>query len=156
MRPENWRPSCTTTLVERGFDVFLDRFSVEPGVDFQRRLEEDLGDKAFMLLLESDGLEESKWVRHEVAYAHSRRIEILALTLPDCTHRVPAIDNAFRHKLAQGDVTAAGALTLGALARKLDAIELAHARALRRRREQILGSVTQKLRMEGCECQPGG
>ena len=142
------------TLVQRGFDVFLDRFSVEPGIDFQRRLEEDLGDKAFVLLLESDGLEESKWVRHEIAYAHARRIETLALTLPDCTNRVRAIDNAFRHELAQGDVTVGGTLTSGALASTLDAIELAHARALRRRREQILGSVTQKLRMEGCECHP--
>ena len=94
-----------TTLVQRGFDVFLDRFSVEPGIDFQRRLEEDLGDKAFVLLLESNGLEESKWVRHEIAYAHAHRIETLALTLPDCTNRVRAIDNAFRHELAQGDVT---------------------------------------------------
>ena len=144
-----------TTLVQRGFDVFLDRFSVEPGVDFQRRLEEDLGDKAFVLLLESDGLDDSKWVRHEIAYAHARRIEILALTLPDCKNRVRAIDNAFRHELGQGDVTTGGGtLTSAALASTLEAIELAHARALRRRREQILGSVTQKLRMEGCECQP--
>ena len=142
------------TLVERGFDVFLDRFSVEPGADFQRRLDEDLGDKAFVLLLESSGLEESKWVRHEIAYAHARRIEILALTLPDCTNRVRAIDNAFRHELAQGDVTGVGTLTSGALASTLDTIELAHARALRRRREQILGSVTRKLQIGGCECQP--
>ncbi len=143
-----------TTLVQRGFDVFLDRFSVEPGVDFQRRLEEDLGDKAFVLLLESDGLVESKWVQHEIAYAHAHRIEILALTLPDCTNRVRVIDNAFRHELAEGDVTGDGLLSADALARTLDTVELAHARALRRRREQIFGSVTQKLRMEGCECQP--
>ena len=143
-----------TTLVQRRFDVFLDRFSVEPGVDFQRRLEGDLGDKAFVLLLESDGLEESKWVRHEIAYAHARRIEILALTLPHCSKRVPAIDDAFRHELAAGDVTSGGILTPDALAGAVDAIELAHAGALRRRREQILGSVTQKLRMDGCECEP--
>lgn len=37
-----------TELEKRRFDVFLDRFSVEPGVDFQRRLDEDLGDKAFV------------------------------------------------------------------------------------------------------------
>ena len=145
-----------TTLVQRGFDVFLDRFSVEPGIDFQRRLEEDLGDKAFVLLLESDGLKESRWVRHEIAYAHARRIETLALTLPDCTKRVRAIDNAFRRELAQGDVTVRGTLTSGALASTLDAIELAHARALRRRREQILGSVTQKLRMGGMRMSPCG
>ena len=65
-----------------------------------------------------------------------------------------AIDNAFRRKLAQGDVTRGGTLTAGALTSTLDAIELAHASALRRRREQILGSVTQKLRMAGCECRP--
>ena len=143
-----------TTLVQRGFDVFLDRFSVDPGVDFQHRLEEDLGDMAFVLLLESDGLETSKWVRHEIAYAHARRIEILALTLPDCTIRMSAIDNAFRHELAQGDMTGGGRLTSGALAGTLEAIELAHARALRRRREQIFGSVTQQLQLEGCECRP--
>lgn len=141
-------------LVQRGFDVFLDRFSVDPGVDFQRRLEEDLGDKAFVLLLESDGLEESRWVRHEIAYAHARRIEILALTLPDCTKRVHAIDDAFRFRLAEGDVSSEGKLLPCALAGVLDAVEMAHARALRRRREQILGSVTQKLEMEGCECEP--
>ena len=141
-------------LVQRGFDVFLDRFSVDPGIDFQRRLEEDLGDKAFVLLLESDGLEDSKWVRHEIAYAHSRRIEILALTLPHCTIRVRAIDEAFRLQLVEGDVVDNGILSPDALARTLDAVELAHAHALRRRREQILGSVRQKLRMEGCECLP--
>ena len=141
-------------LVQRGFDVFLDRFSVDSGVDFQHRLEEELGDKAFMLLLESDGLEKSRWVRHEIAYAHARRIEILALTLPDCAKRMHALDNAFRFPLVEGDVSSAGKLSPSALARVLDAVEMAHARALRRRREQILGSVTQKLKMEGCECEP--
>ena len=143
-----------TELVQRGFDVFLDRFSVAPGVDFQRRLEEDLGDKAFVLLLESDGLEGSKWVRHEIAYAHSRRIEILALTLPDCSKRVQAIDDAFRFPLAEADVSNEGTLLPDVLGSALDAVEMAHARALRRRREQILGSVTEKLELEGCECEP--
>ena len=93
-------------------------------------------------------------MRHEIAYAHARRIEVLALTFPDCTNHVYAIDEAFRLRLAKGDVMNDEALSLDALASTLDAIELAHARALRRRREQILGSVRQKLRMEGCECEP--
>ena len=143
-----------TTLVRRRFDVFLDRFSVPPGTDFQRRLEEDLGDKAFVLLLESSGLEESKWVRHEIAYAHSRRIETLALTLPGCAKLVRAVDEAFRVRLGDDEVSGEGRLRPDALERTLDAIELAHSRALRRRREQILGSVTEKLRTEGCECEP--
>lgn len=143
-----------TALVQRRFNVFLDRFSVEPGVDFQRRLEEDLGDKAFVLLLESSGLRESKWVRHEIAYAHARRIEIQALTLPDTsrTEQVPSIDDAFRLRLSKHDILSNGTLSKDALATTLDEIELAHARAIRRRREQILGSVTEKLRNDGCTC----
>ena len=85
-----------TELVQRRFDVFLDRFSVEPGADFQRRLDEDLGDKAFLLVLESSDLYQSQWVRHEISYAHSHRIEMLALTLPNTGRAslVPTIDDA--------------------------------------------------------------
>ncbi len=145
-----------TELVQRRFDVFLDRFAVEPGVDFQRRLDEDLGDKAFVLLLESPDLRDSRWVRHEIVYAHSRRIEILALTLPDTTSSelVPTIDDAFRLRLDASDLSDDGSLSPGGLALVLDEIELGHARALRRRREQILGSVTAKLRAAGCICSP--
>ena len=145
-----------TELVQRRFDVFLDRFSVEPGVDFQRRLDEDLGDKAFVLLLESSDLRESKWIRHEIAYAHARRIEILALTLPDTDRKqlVPSIDDAFRLRLRKNDILPDQTLSSNALGTILDAIELAHARALRRRREQILGSVYEKLRLEGSTCSP--
>lgn len=145
-------------LVNRRFNVFLDRFSLEPGVDFQRRLDEELGDKAFLLVLESNALRESEWVRHEISYAHSRRIEMLALTLPD-TDRVsliPTIDDAFRHRLRSKDFSHEGILLTSVLEKILEKIELAHARALRRRREQILGSITEKLRMDGCECNPTG
>ena len=145
-----------TALVQRRFDVFLDRFAVEPGVDFQRRLEEDLGDKAFVLVLESPELRDSRWVRHEIAYAHSRRIEFLALTLPgtDRSELVPAIDDAFRLRLSASHVSEEGSLSSDGLALVLDEIELGHARALRRRREQILGSVRKKLQDDGCTCSP--
>ena len=143
-----------TALVQQRFDVFLDRFSLEPGADFQRRLEEDLSDKAFLLLLESDQLQHSKWVRHEIAFAHSRRIQILVLTLPDCTKHVRTIDNAFRHRLTADEISTDGTLTSPALERTLETIEHSHARAIRRRREQILGSVTEKLRIDGCKCHP--
>ena len=145
-----------TELVQRRFDVFLDRFAVEPGVDFQRRLDEDLGDKAFVLLLESPELRDSQWVRHEIAYAHSRRIEILALTLPGTasSELVPTIDDAFRRRLECSHLLDDGTLSPDGLVVVLDEIELGHARALRRRREQILGSVTAKLRAAGCTFSP--
>ena len=87
------------------FDVFLDRFALPPGEDFQKRLDEDLGDKAFVVLLESSDLRNSPWVQHEITYAHSHRIEVLALTLPGVVEAqlVPAIDEAFRIRLSEGD-----------------------------------------------------
>ena len=111
--------------MQRRFDVFLDRFAVEPGVDFQRRLDEDLGDKAFVLLLESPELRQSRWVRHEILYAHSRRIEILALTLPGTasSELVPTIDDAFRLRLDPSDLSDDGTLSLDGLALVLDKIE---------------------------------
>ena len=70
-------------LQERQFNVFLDRFTVPPGADFQRRLTEDLADSAFLLLLESDGIRNSKWVQHEINYALTHRIGTLAVTMPN-------------------------------------------------------------------------
>lgn len=138
-------------LVRARFDVFLDRFAVPPGDDFQRRLDEDLGDKAFVVLLESAKLGESKWVQHEIAYAHSHRIEVLALTLPDVddSQLTPSIDDAFRIRLTENDLSN-GELTPGCVRNILEKIESAHARAIRRRREQTLGSLKDRLRNDNC------
>jgi hypothetical protein len=40
-------------LHREGFEVFLDRFSIEPGADFQVRLTEELSHMGFILVLES-------------------------------------------------------------------------------------------------------
>lgn len=145
-----------TELVRSRFDVFLDRFALPPGEDFQKRLDEDLSDKAFIVLLESADLRSSPWVQHEIAYAHSHRIDVLALTLPGTsdTQLVPAIDEAFRVRLHERDCTDDGCLNTATLSSILERIELAHARALRRRREQMIGSLTDKLHRDGCACAP--
>lgn len=145
-----------TELVRCRFDVFLDRFTLPPGADFQARLDEDLGDKAFVVLLESSHLRSSRWVQHEITYAHSHRIDLLAITLPGVpdAQLVPAIDEAFRIRLRESDCTDDGRLNTAKLGSILERIELAHARALRRRREQMLGSLRDKLHKDGCSCAP--
>ena len=145
-----------TELVRNRFDVFLDRFALLPGEDFQRKLDEDLADKAFVVLLESPDLRDSPWVQHEITYALSHRIDILAITLPRVTKAqlVPAIDEAFRVRLEDGDCTTGGQLTSETLRSVLQRIELAHARALRRRREQMVGSLRDQLERDGCNCVP--
>lgn len=69
-------------LTKQNFEVFLDRFSVEPGADFQSRLNEELVRMGTILLLESPQLSKSKWVRHEVDFALLHRLGIVALQLP--------------------------------------------------------------------------
>jgi TIR domain len=72
-------------LHREGFDVFLDRFSIEPGVDFQRRLNQELADKAMVVLLESACIRSSQWTQHEIDYTKRFRLGLLALRLPFST-----------------------------------------------------------------------
>ena len=141
-------------LQERQFDVFLDRFTVPPGDDFQGRLTEDLADRAFLLVLESEGIRNSQWVQYEINYALTHRIGTLAVTMPNVVKKREApIDEAFRFRLSAGDLDG-GELTATALDVVLERIELSHASALRRRREQLLGSLIDHLEASGCSCDP--
>jgi hypothetical protein len=143
-------------LTDRAYDVFLDRFSVPPAADFQRRLDIELADKAFVVVLESAEAAGSEWVAHEIAYALGHGITVLALTLPETAtdQCFPTIDNAFRIRLSDGDLTgqpgdADRRLTSAALRRILDEIEWRYASLMRRRREQLLGSLRDWLRLAG-------
>ena len=144
-----------TALAQARFDVFLDRFTVDPGEDFQARLDEDLGDKAFVTVLESPGIRTSKWVQHEIAYAQSHRIGVVALTLPGTAddQLFPTVDDAFRLRLTAADMLG-DELTQPRLSDVINLIQTAHARELRRRREQLLGSLRDTLVREGCTCDP--
>lgn len=135
-----------TRLSERGYDVFLDRFSVPPAADFQRRINIELSDKAFVLLLESPAAIGSLWVQHEVGFALSHSIALLALSLPDTReeNQFPEVDEAFRHRLYSEDLSGEGegrVLSDAALQCVLDEIEARYARQLRLRRVEMLGSV---------------
>ena len=146
-----------TALAQRQYDVFLDRFSVPPGIDFQKRLDQDLGDKAFVVLFESENVQESRWVEHEVSYALSHAISILAVTLPGLAkrHLVPAIDDSFRVRLDARDLDGKSSeLNKGGLRKILDRIEWAHARALRRRRKKLIGSLHKSLELTGHDLAP--
>lgn len=147
-------------LADRSFDVFLDRFSVPPGADFQRRINEELSDKAFVLLLESAGAVGSDWVQHEVTYALSHNIALLAFTTPDTEteQQFEVVDEAFRLRLALGDLVgptgSTQVLSAGSLARILDEVEARHARGVRRRRLQLLASASDFLHDAGYDRWP--
>jgi hypothetical protein len=143
-------------LSERSYDVFLDRFSVPPAEDFQRRLDIELADKAFVVVLESPAAVDSPWVAHEIAYALDHQISVLGLTMPETrTHQCfPAIDEAFRIRLTDHDLTGSAGdpdrrLSPPTLASILDGIEWRYASLMRRRRQQLLGSLRDWLRRAG-------
>jgi hypothetical protein len=70
-------------LSHDGFDVFLDRYSIGAGYDFQRRLSQELADKAVVVFLESPSVSASEWTRHEITYAIRNRLGMLVLRLPN-------------------------------------------------------------------------
>lgn len=142
-----------TALVQRGFDVFLDRFSINPGDHFPRRIDENLADKAFLLLLESNGLQASPWVQYEIDFALENLLGLIALNLPDCESDVSSIDESDRFRLTLDNLTMQGTLTRRALAHNLVSIELAHAKSLRLRRRHLLDYLTNQLRSDGYSCQ---
>lgn len=146
-----------TALAQRQYDVFLDRFAVPPGIDFQERLDQDLGDKAFVVLLESENVADSPWVEHEVSYALGHGISILAVTLPDLDegHLVSAIPDEFRVRLDSSDFAGeSSGLNQDGLRKILDRIEWEHARALRRRRKELFGSLGKSLKQTGHDLAP--
>jgi hypothetical protein len=138
-------------LADRQFDVFLDRFSVPPGVDFQERLTEELADKSFVLLLETRTAQNSDWVQWEVSYAIDHHIPVLALSFPgaDPDGKFSVLDDAFRLPIEDHDLTepmsATSELTASSLSSVLQAVEAHAARGLRRRRAQLLTSTDMAL-----------
>lgn len=137
-------------LSKAGFEVFLDRFSVDPGADFQERLTEALSDKAFLLLVESPEVVDSKWVEYEIEYARKSRMGLLALTWPGNIPKMEAVFEKQRHHLdAPGDLERTpegGKLGDGFLERLPDLIEQAHAKAMLARRRRLMGSLEGELR----------
>ena len=77
------------------YDVFLDRFRLAPGVDFYERIEDELVDKAMVVVVETPGALASTWVRYEVNTAITLRLGVVALNL-DRQPRLAMIDERSR------------------------------------------------------------
>lgn len=83
-------------------------------------------------------------------YALTNDIEILSVAAPALSQSelIPSVDDGFRIRLSHDDI-AGGRLTNARLPSVLTRIEQAHAGALRRRRQQMFGSITRQL--ERCD-----
>ncbi len=90
-------------LNRNNFDVFLDRFRVEPGVDFQERLTEELANKSMVVVLESEHILDSEWIRYEIDYTKLHRLGLIALHLPN-GQTFNNIENEQRMELGNNDI----------------------------------------------------
>jgi hypothetical protein len=98
------------SLSHEGFDVFLDRFSIEPGINFQNRLYQELADKAMVVFLESPDFLNSQWIQLEIAFVKKYRLGFLALNVNN-SQKIPSIDDEYRRYLTVDELKAKSPLT---------------------------------------------
>jgi hypothetical protein len=135
-------------LAADNFDVYVDRFRTPPTVDFRLRIEQELADKAMVLILESRNLGKSKWCQHEITTAKKWRLGLLGLRMPDGI-RQRGVRN--RLSLNGGDfkTPAYKTLTDAALAKVCRRIKYEHDRMLVYRRWYTRRSFELELRSRG-------
>jgi len=70
-------------LVDEGFNVWLDRFSIEVSDEWPSEIEKGIDNAGVFLVLWSKNAKESKWVSREIARADRQNITIVPLILDD-------------------------------------------------------------------------
>jgi hypothetical protein len=144
-------------LAHQGFDPFLDHFRIPPGVDFQSRLTQEMGDKSVVVVLESPSILDSPWTLYEINTARKWRLGLFAVNVPG-GKKVPGIDDTARyfvypHHLRgpeQGNgFSASTALNDEWLAHLVDWIRTEHDRVLAYRKEYLRNTMVEALQISG-------
>ncbi|WP_167232438.1 toll/interleukin-1 receptor domain-containing protein [Massilia rubra] len=137
-----------TELGRKGFEVFLDRFSVSPGADFQKRLDEELIRMGTVLFIESKNSHKSRWIRHETDFALLHRLGTISLRLPDGKPS-PLVTPDDRLDLDDRFFTKIGRLKKSALEKILLKIAAAQALSENMRMNYLTGTVSSSLAYAG-------
>jgi TIR domain len=140
-------------LSHAGFETFLDHFRIPPGVNFQAKLTQELGDKAMVVVIESPRLLESDWVKHEINVAKVNSLGVFALQAPG-GEEIDGIDSSYRLELkaadfAGGSFSSTAVLQDAIMAEVIDRLKAEHDRALIRRRQILHDSLEGALASEG-------
>jgi len=152
-----------SALVRRGFNVFLDLYTIDYGAEFQASLKSELASRAMVVLLETAGVTQSKWVMEEINFVRSHKLGLLSIAWPgpptsgNPVPRLPILPADYRMELNAGDLPSGSAgtvLTPQALDQVVREIERTHAIAMARRRRELLGSLTAALRSHAVEVGP--
>jgi hypothetical protein len=155
----SYRRSDTSALAEQLFDalsrqnynVFLDRFRLPPGINFEVRLQQELADKSMVLLLESETIHDSYWTNFEIEFAKKHRLGLFAIQVPN-GESVSGIDDSQRVVLNNSDFlhpTDNFTLTSEALERVVKRTMAEHDKALMRRRSLLRQNMIDALLLRG-------
>jgi hypothetical protein len=137
-------------LNRRNFDVFLDRFRMDPGAHVQERIVEELAHKSMVVLVETPDLPQSPWVALEIAYARAYRLGLLAVNL-DRAPATPGIRE--RRRIRVKSVAPNGELFPQDLDRVCRRVEIVHGAAMVRRRNYLRQALRDALLNEGANRQ---
>jgi hypothetical protein len=143
-------------LDHKGFEVFLDRYSIPSGYNFQRRLNQELMDKSMVVLLESKNIQQSDWTRHEISFAIRNRLGLLTVPMPDIDANTYLSSSARRPLKATDFVSKKpdsagmwGRLEDNPMRQLLDEIKRVHADSLFKRRERLRTELVSTLNAHG-------
>jgi len=74
-------------LAHKGFNVYLDTASTRPGVDFQKTISSRLNEDDVFVLLDTPGINDSRWVQEEIAWINRFGTGVFRIIWPDVTDR---------------------------------------------------------------------
>ncbi|MEM9609625.1 MAG: toll/interleukin-1 receptor domain-containing protein [Actinomycetota bacterium] len=117
-------------LSEARYDVYLDRFRTRPPTDFGDRINDELIDKAMIVVVETAGAGRSRWVRQEIDAAHTNGYGVLGVLVDDLDAARPhdKIDDLERLRLPS--------LTPEDCERLVEQVNAVYRRAVQRQRER--------------------
>ena len=134
-----------TRLHKEGFEVFLDRFSIDPGVNFQNRLYQELADKAMVVFLESPTFLTSKWIQLEIDFAKQYKLGYLAVNIAG-SPKILSVDDENRRSV---NLNIAAELDIPDLDDLIHDIKRQHTVALYRMRKYLSRNIEVALQRSG-------
>lgn len=150
----SYRRDDTSVLAEQlfdrlhheGFEVFLDRFSINPAVNFQNRLYQELADKAMIIFLESPTFLSSSWIQLEIAFAIKYRLGYLSININD-SDKIPLVDDEYRRKIKLRSSNSR--VSKNVLNHLVSDIRLQHSVSLYRKRNYLNNNIIAALQSKG-------
>jgi len=139
-------------LRDRGFETFLDTYSIAPGLRFQLELWDRMNDSDLILLLDTENARGSQWVAEEIAQAKHMGLGIYQLIWPgvqrsretDICHPHYLEDDAFEPSPTESDEAGPAAETPRLKKKALDDIlarlERYRARSFSARRTRLVNA----------------